>query len=107
MQLTQATAASLLWDGAAYGVNPVLPPPVPQFVVNCTSVDDVVTAVSFALEYAVKLSVRANGHHQAGVALVQGGMTLNLQALKVGFAALDASAHAHEQQPVISNACMQ
>lgn len=50
----------------------------PAVVVRAESVDDVVSAVRFAAEHEIELSIRGGGHNIAGLALTDGGMTLDM-----------------------------
>ena len=52
----------------------------PSVVVHAASVDDVVRTVRFAAEHGLELSIRGGGHNIAGLALSDGGMTLDLSA---------------------------
>ncbi|GAA4760836.1 FAD-binding oxidoreductase [Actinomycetospora chibensis] len=66
--------ATLLWNG--------LIAKTPALVVRPTGTADVVAAVDVAREHGVPLSVRGGGHHIAGTALVDGGLTLDMSALR-------------------------
>jgi FAD/FMN-containing dehydrogenase len=50
----------------------------PALVVRAASVDDAVRAVRFAADNGVELSVRGGGHNIAGLALSDGGVTLDM-----------------------------
>ena len=50
----------------------------PAIVVRAASVDDVVRTVRFAAEHGIELSIRGGGHNIAGLALCDGGMTLDM-----------------------------
>lgn len=52
----------------------------PALVVRAGSVDDVVRTVSFAADHGVQLSIRGGGHNIAGLALCDGGLTLDMSA---------------------------
>ena len=52
----------------------------PALVVRPGSVDDVVRTVSFAADNGVQLSIRGGGHNIAGLALCDGGLTLDMSA---------------------------
>jgi FAD/FMN-containing dehydrogenase len=52
----------------------------PALVVRAGSTDDVVRAVSFAAEHRVQLSIRGGGHNIAGLALSDGGLTIDMSA---------------------------
>ena len=50
----------------------------PAIVVRAASVDDVVRTVRFAADHDIELSIRGGGHNIAGLALCDGGMTLDM-----------------------------
>ncbi len=50
----------------------------PAVVVKAESVDDVVRTVRFAAAHGVELSIRGGGHNIAGLALTDGGLTLDM-----------------------------
>ena len=54
----------------------------PALVVAAAATADVVAAVDFARTHDVQLSVRGGGHHIAGTALVDDGLTIDLSALR-------------------------
>jgi FAD/FMN-containing dehydrogenase len=54
----------------------------PALVVQPTGTADVVSAVRFAREHAVPLSVRGGGHNIAGTALVDDGLTIDMSGLR-------------------------
>ncbi|MDF2976472.1 MAG: linked oxidase domain protein [Actinomycetospora sp.] len=66
--------ATLLWNGMIAKT--------PALVVRPTGTADVVAAVDAAREHGLALSVRGGGHHIAGTALVDGGLTLDMSALR-------------------------
>ncbi|HWN26429.1 MAG TPA: FAD-binding oxidoreductase [Actinomycetospora sp.] len=66
--------ATLLWNGMIAKT--------PALVVRPTGTADVVAAVDAAREHGLPLSVRGGGHHIAGTALVDGGLTLDMSALR-------------------------
>ena len=49
-------------------------------VVRAASVDDVVRTVRFAADHDIELSIRGGGHNIAGLALCDGGLTLDMSA---------------------------
>ncbi len=53
----------------------------PALIVRPADVDDVVTAVNFARENHVLLSVRAGGHNVAGRAVNDGGIVIDLRSM--------------------------
>ena len=50
----------------------------PAIVARAASVDDVVRTVRFAADHRVELSIRGGGHNIAGLALCDGGLTLDM-----------------------------
>ena len=50
----------------------------PAVVAKAASVDDVVRTVRFASEHGLQLSIRGGGHNIAGLALTDGGLTLDM-----------------------------
>jgi FAD/FMN-containing dehydrogenase len=54
----------------------------PAAVIRPASVEDVVRAVAFAAEGQVELSIRGGGHNIAGLALSDGGLTLDMSAFR-------------------------
>jgi FAD/FMN-containing dehydrogenase len=54
----------------------------PALIARCTAVDDVVEAVNFARENDLLLAVRGGGHNVAGTASAEGGLVLDLSAIK-------------------------
>ena len=54
----------------------------PGLIVRATGVADVVQAVRFAREHALLLSVRGGGHNIAGLAVCEGGLTLDLSLMR-------------------------
>ena len=54
----------------------------PALVALCGGPDDVVSAVQFASEQGLPLSVRSGGHGVAGKAVVEGGLVLDLSRMK-------------------------
>jgi FAD/FMN-containing dehydrogenase len=54
----------------------------PALIVRCASTADVVRGVNFARENAILLAVRSGGHGIAGNALCDGGMVIDLSAMK-------------------------
>jgi FAD/FMN-containing dehydrogenase len=54
----------------------------PALVARCAAVEDVVGAVNFARENNLLLAVRGGGHNVAGTASAEGGLVLDLSAMK-------------------------
>ncbi len=54
----------------------------PAIIVACKSVDDVVSAVNFAREQGLGVSVRGGGHHVAGSSLIDGGLVVDLSQMR-------------------------
>jgi FAD/FMN-containing dehydrogenase len=54
----------------------------PSLVVQAASTDDVVRTVAFAREHDAELSIKGGGHNIAGLALSDGGITLDLSGLR-------------------------
>ena len=52
----------------------------PALVARAASVDDVVRVVGFAVDHGTELSIRGGGHNIAGLALSDGGLTLDMSA---------------------------
>lgn len=54
----------------------------PALIVRCTGAADVGTAVRFAAERELLVSVRGGGHNVAGTAICEGGMMIDLTLMK-------------------------
>jgi FAD/FMN-containing dehydrogenase len=54
----------------------------PALIARCTSSADVQNAVAFARENEMLLSVRGGGHHIAGNAVADGGLTIDLSPMR-------------------------
>ncbi len=54
----------------------------PALIARCSGTADVITAVKFAREYDLLLSVRGGGHNIAGSALCDDGLTIDLSGMK-------------------------
>jgi FAD/FMN-containing dehydrogenase len=66
--------ATLLWNGMI--------DKTPALVVQPTGTADVVGAVDFARDNDLLVSVRGGGHHIAGTALADGGLTIDMSRLR-------------------------
>ena len=54
----------------------------PALIARCSGVADVVAAVNFAREHDLLLSVRGGGHNVAGTATNDGGLVIDLSAMR-------------------------
>jgi hypothetical protein len=54
----------------------------PALIARCSGTADVITAVNFAREHNLLLSVRGGGHNIAGSALCDDGLTIDLSGMK-------------------------
>ena len=54
----------------------------PGLIVRCTGVADVISAVRFARENELLVSVRGGGHNVGGLALCDGGLVIDLSLMK-------------------------
>ncbi len=54
----------------------------PGLIVRCTGAADVITAVNFAREHDLVISVRGGGHNVAGTAVSEGGMVIDLSRMR-------------------------
>jgi len=54
----------------------------PEMIVRAADVDDVIAAVHFAREHKLKIAVRCGGHHWAMPTLRNGGVLIDVAALK-------------------------
>ena len=66
--------ATLIWNGMIDRT--------PSVVVQATSVTDVVAAVGFARENGIELSIKGGGHNIAGLALSDGGLTIDFSLMR-------------------------
>lgn len=67
-------AARTLWNGMI--------DKRPALIVRCRGAADVITAVNFAREHGLLLSARGGGHNVAGLALCDGGLTIDLSLMR-------------------------
>jgi FAD/FMN-containing dehydrogenase len=54
----------------------------PAIVARCTGVADVVAAVRFAREHDLEIAIRGGGHNVAGTAVCDGGIVIDLSAMR-------------------------
>ena len=54
----------------------------PALIARCTGVEDVVTAVNFSKEHNLLFSIRSGGHNVAGTAIAEGGLVVDLSAMR-------------------------
>jgi hypothetical protein len=54
----------------------------PGAIARCVDADDVMAAVRVAREHALLLAVRGGGHNVAGAAVCDGGLVIDLSAMK-------------------------
>jgi FAD/FMN-containing dehydrogenase len=54
----------------------------PALVVRCTGNADVIATVAFAREHGLPVSVRGGGHNVAGTAVAEGGIVIDLSAMR-------------------------
>ena len=67
-------AARRIWNGAIDRH--------PACVARCTGVADVVAAVRFARDHDLEIAVRGGGHNVAGTAVCDGGIVIDLSAMR-------------------------
>ena len=66
--------AALVWNGAIERR--------PSVIASCTSTADVVAALAYAQANGLEVSVRGGGHNYAGMALSDGGLTIDLGPMR-------------------------
>ncbi len=54
----------------------------PALVARCVGVSDIKAGVAFAREHGIALSMKAGGHNIAGLAIADGGLLLDLSAMR-------------------------
>jgi FAD/FMN-containing dehydrogenase/pimeloyl-ACP methyl ester carboxylesterase len=69
------------WDHAVRVWNAMVAS-VPALVVQPVSADDVAVAVGFAREHGLRLSIKGGGHSIAGIAIAEGGLTLDMSRMR-------------------------
>ena len=67
-------AARRVWNGAI--------DKHPEVIVSCLGVDDVIEAVGYARTHGLGVSVRSGGHHVAGSSVLDGGVVIDVSALR-------------------------
>jgi FAD/FMN-containing dehydrogenase/pimeloyl-ACP methyl ester carboxylesterase len=71
----------------------------PAFVVQPTGAADVAAAIGFAREHGLAVGVRCGGHHPAGPALADGGLTIDMARLH------DVSIDPHARRATVEPGC--
>ena len=89
-----AVRSALVW-------NKLKPDRSPDVIVRVKNECDVIEAINFARENRLKVVARGGGHTWCGLAVRQGGMTIDLSALSES--RIDATRRTAVIQPVISN----
>ncbi|MCL7991572.1 MAG: FAD-dependent oxidoreductase, partial [marine benthic group bacterium] len=54
----------------------------PALIARCSTAEDVQTAIRFAAEHGLLISVRGAGHNIAGSGLCEGGLTIDLSQMR-------------------------
>jgi FAD/FMN-containing dehydrogenase len=54
----------------------------PALIARCAGVEDVITAVNFSKEHNLLFSIRSGGHNVAGTAVAEGGLVVDLSAMR-------------------------
>lgn len=54
----------------------------PAVIVQCREPEDVIRAVEYARAYNLEVSIKSGGHNGAGLALVDGGLVIDLSGMK-------------------------
>jgi hypothetical protein len=54
----------------------------PRWIARCRDVADVVASVNFARENSVRLAIRGGGHNAAGLGVCDGGLVVDLSAIR-------------------------
>lgn len=90
----ETVRAEMVW-------NKVKPTRKPDVIVTVTNDDDVVAAVNFARENKLGVAVHGGGHTWCGLAIRNGGMTIDLSLLTES--TIDKNKRTAIIQPVISN----
>ena len=90
----QALKSAMVW-------NAIKPARSPDMIVTVKNDDDIVHAVNFARENKLKITVHGGGHTWCGLAIRDGGMTIDLSNLNESV--IDKQNQKAIIQPVISN----
>jgi len=85
--LRKAVRGAVLWPGQdGYEAARTLPNAMidrrPAFIARCTGTADVIACVRFAREHDLLVSVRGGGHSVAGKSVCDGGLMIDLSAMK-------------------------
>ena len=67
-------AATLIWNGGIAKR--------PALVIRAATTDDIVEAIQFCVEHDLEMSIKGGGHNIAGLALSDGGVTLDLSLMR-------------------------
>jgi FAD/FMN-containing dehydrogenase len=89
-----AVRSAMVWNG-------IKPDRSPDVIVSVTDDDDVVQAVNFARDNGLKVVVHGGGHTWCGLAVRNGGMTIDLSQLTES--KIDKVSAKAVMQPIISN----
>lgn len=90
----ESVKAAMVW-------NALKPNRSPEVIVTVKNDDDVVAAVNFARENSLRIAVHGGGHSWCGLAIRDGGMTIDLSQLTDSI--IDKKNMTASVQPVISN----
>jgi FAD/FMN-containing dehydrogenase len=69
------------WDDAVLVWNGMVAK-VPALVIQPTSAVEVATALGFARDHGLSLSIKGGGHNMAGTSIAEGGLTLDMSRLR-------------------------
>jgi FAD/FMN-containing dehydrogenase len=69
------------WDEAILVWNAMVAK-APALVLQPTSADDVATAVEFAREHGLLLTIKGGGHNIAGTSIAEGGLTMDMSRMR-------------------------
>jgi FAD/FMN-containing dehydrogenase len=97
------TASSPNWASVLSDMvwNDIKPDRAPDVIVRAKNVDDVIAAVNFARDNGLKIAVHGGGHTWCGLAVRNGGMTIDLTAMNN--CEIDVAAKKAVLEPVLSN----